>query len=195
MKILSIYHSQTQNTHMVAQTIELAARDFGCDVTSIKVGPGADPVQLLDYDVIFVGSGVYAWLPGKPMIDWLGERAKESMQEFGGSGLLKPGSPRISGKYVGVYCTFGGSHTGINEAIPVVKYMGQLFDHLGFTIAAEWYVPGAYRVPKLEHHNTQGRLGNISNRPNEQDLASITEKVTGLLTSIKDSVETLQKTS
>ena len=23
-----------------------------------------------------------------------------------------------------IYCTYGGTHTGINEAIPAVKYMG-----------------------------------------------------------------------
>jgi flavodoxin len=190
MKVLNLYHSQTQNTLKVAETIEKAARDAGCDVKTMQAKPGADSVQLLEYDLIFIGSGVYAWLPGKAMIEWLGERAKENMQEFGGTGLFKPGSPRLSGKYYAVYCTFGGSHTGINEAIPAVKYMGQLFDHLGLTNAAEWYIPGAYHVPKLKHHNIEGRLGDISNRPNENDLASITEKVKGLIESLKSSITT-----
>lgn len=192
MKVFNVYHSQTKNTLKVAEAIERAAKEAGCEVTTMEAKPGADPVQLLEFDLVFIGSGVYGWLPGKPMIEWLGERAKESMQEFGGSGLLKPSSPRIAGKYVGVYCTFGGSHTGVNEAVPVVKYMGQLFDHLGFTIAAEWYVPGAYRVPKLEHHNTQGRLGDIRNRPDEHDLASIAEKVKGLIKTIEPSVRAVK---
>ncbi|WP_320170225.1 hypothetical protein [Maridesulfovibrio sp.] len=189
MKVLSLYHSQTQNTLKVAETIEQAAKSAGCEVKTMQAKPGAEPVQLLDFDLIFIGSGVYGWLPGKAMIEWLGERAKENMKEFGGSGLFKPGSPRLTGKYVAVYCTYGGSHTGINEAVPAVKYMGQLFDHLGFTNAAEWYVPGAYHVPKLHHHNTQGRLGDISNRPNENDLASIAEKVKGLIKSIEPSIQ------
>jgi flavodoxin len=195
MKVLSLYHSQTKNTLKVAETIESAAVNAGCEVKTMQTKPGAEPVQLLDYDLIFIGSGVYGWLPGKAMIEWLGERAKESMEEFGGSGLFKPGSPRLAGKYFATYCTFGGSHTGVNEAIPAVRYMGQLFDHLGFTNAAEWYVPGAYHVPKLKHHNTEGRLGDITNRPNEQDLASIAEKVKGLIASLEPSINEVKAAS
>ena len=195
MKVLNLYHSQTQNTLKVAETIERAARDADCEVKTIQAKPGTEQVELLEFDLIIIGSGVYGWLPGKPMIEWLGERAKENMKEFGGTGLFKPGSPRLSGKYVAVYCTFGGSHTGINEAIPAVKYMGQLFDHLGFTIAAEWYVPGAYHVPKLKHHNTQGRLGDISLRPDEHDLASIAEKVKGLIDSVEPSIREVKAVS
>jgi len=119
------------------------------------------------------------------MQEWLGQRAKESMEEFGGSGILKPGAPRLAMKYAAVYCTFGGSHTGISEAVPAVKYMGQLFDHLGFTISAEWYLPGAYGVSKLDHHNTRGRLGDIRNRPDERDLFDVAQKVKGLIASHK----------
>lgn len=188
MKVLNVFHSQTENTRKVAEAIEQAVKDMGCEVVTLQAKPDAEPVRTLDFDLVFIGSGVYGWLPGKPMIEWLGERAKESMSEFGGSGDLKPGAPRLAAKNVGVYCTFGGSHTGVNEAVPAVKYMGQLFDHLGFTIAAEWYIPGAYGVPKLQHHNTQGRLGDIRNRPDEHDLASVKEKVKGLISSISSSV-------
>ncbi len=186
MNVLNIFHSQTKNTQKAANVVEQAAIEAGCSVKTIQAKPDAETVRILDFDLVFIGSGVYGWLPGKPMIDWLGERAKESMGEFGGTGDLKPGSPRLPGKYVAVYCTYGGSHTGVNEAVPAVKYMGQLFDHLGFHIAAEWYVPGAYCVPKLEHHNTQGRLGDIRNRPNEGDLAALAENVKGLIASLRD---------
>lgn len=190
MKVLHVFHSQTGNTQKVAQFIEKSVIEASCEITTVQAKAKGKPIQIMDYDLVLIGSGVYGWLPGKPMMDWLAERAKESMSEFGGSGILKPGSPRISNKYVGVYCTFGGSHTGINEAIPAVKYMGQLFDHLGFTIAAEWYMPGAYGVSKLEHHNTQGRLGDIRDRPNENDLNAIAEKVKGLIASIRPSAHT-----
>jgi len=192
MKVLSLYHSQTKNTLKVAETIERAAVSAGCEVKTLQAKPGAETVRLLEFDLVFIGSGIYGWLPGKAMIEWLGDRAKESMEEFGGSGLFKPGSPRLAGKYVAVYCTFGGSHTGINEAIPAVKYMGQLFDHLGFTNAAEWYVPGAYHVPKLLHHNIHGRLGDISHRPDDHDLASIAENVKGLIASIEPSIKAVK---
>jgi hypothetical protein len=73
-----------------------------------------------------------------------------------------------------------GGHTGANEAVPAVKYMGQLFDHLGYEIIAEWYIPGEFHG-KLENLNVAGRLGRISGRPNEADLQEIYEKVIGML--------------
>lgn len=191
MKVLHVFHSQTGNTKKVAKIIEQAVIESNCEITTVQAKAKGEFIQIMDYDLVLIGSGVYGWLPGKPMMDWLAERAKESMSEFGGSGILQPGSPRKAGKYVGVYCTYGGSHTGINEAIPAVKYMGQLFDHLGFTIAAEWYIPGAYCVPKLKHHNTQGRLGDIRDRPNKNDLIAIAEKVKGLISSITPSAHTM----
>jgi hypothetical protein len=81
-----------------------------------------------------------------------------------------------------VYCTFGGAHTGANEAIPAVKYMGQLLDHLGIDVVAEWYVIGAYPGKgRLKEYSVGGRLGNIEGRPNEADLADVAERVTGVL--------------
>lgn len=73
-----------------------------------------------------------------------------------------------------------GGHTGANEAVPAVKYMGQLFDHLGYEIIAEWYIPGEFHG-KFENLNVAGRLGRISGRPNEADLQEIYEKVIGIL--------------
>jgi hypothetical protein len=52
--------------------------------------------------------------------------------------------PRCPQKKGVIYCTYGGAHTGVNEAVPAVKYLGQLLDHLGFEVVAEWYVVGAY---------------------------------------------------
>ena len=65
-------------------------------------------------------------------------------------GKLKPASPRLPDKKAVVYCTYGGAHTGVNEAIPAVKYMAQLFDHLGFMILDEWYFVGEYVPEKFK---------------------------------------------
>ena len=62
-----------------------------------------------------------------------------------------------------------------------MKYMGQLFDHLGFSILAEWYVVGEYKTEKLRSHSMGGRLGDIRGRPNQADLAEVAEKVKGVL--------------
>jgi flavodoxin len=175
MKILNLYFSTTGNTDKVASRIEAAVRENGHDVVSIKAGKDVD-VDILEYDFVFIGSGVYSWLPGKPMMAMI-ERIRK---KYGRLEEIKAASPRRQGKRVVVYCTYGGGHTGANEAMPAVKYMGQLFDHLGYEIIGEWYVVGEFHG-KLHHLSTSGRLGNILGRPNGADLEEIAQKVVGIL--------------
>ena len=81
-----------------------------------------------------------------------------------------------------VYCTYGGAHTGVNEAVPAVKFMGQLFDHLGFEIVAEWYYIGEYPAKgRMQDFSASGRLGNIAGRRHDADLDDLAERVTGVL--------------
>lgn len=175
MNVLNLYFSATGNTDKVARQIERTVREIGHEVESVKAGKEVE-LNILAYDFVFVGSGVYMWLPGKPMMKLI-ERLREG---YASSGAIEPASPRRPGKKAVVYCTFGGSHTGANEALPAVKYMGQLFDHLGYEILDEWYLPGEYHG-NLHHHSTIGRLGNIMGRPNEADLQEVTQKIFGLM--------------
>ncbi|MGB6065668.1 MAG: flavodoxin family protein [Desulfomonilaceae bacterium] len=175
MKVLNMYFSATGNTDIVAKQIENAVREAGHEVETVKVTKDVE-VEILSYDIVFIGSGVYSWLPGKPLMDLL-----SSLRErYAKIGEIKPAAPRRPGKKVIVYCTFGGGHTGTNEAMPAVKYMGQLFDHLGYEIVAEWFIVGAFHG-KLEYLSTTGRLGNIQGRPDEHDLQEVSEKVIGIL--------------
>jgi hypothetical protein len=50
---------------------------------------------------------------------------------------IKTGAPKISGKNALIFCTYSGPHTGINEATPVGKHIGQFFEHLGFTVLGD----------------------------------------------------------
>ena len=75
----------------------------------------------------------------------------------------------------------GGAHTGVDEAIPAVKYMAQLFDHLGFEILDEWYFVGEYVPKKFKDFNLSGRLGDIRGRPTADDLKVIAQRVKGIL--------------
>lgn len=176
MNVLNIYFSSTGNTEKVARKIEETVGEAGHQVSTLKVTKDTD-VDVRHYDLVFVGSGVYEWLPGKPVMQLFANLRRLYVD----SGDIKPGSPRRPGTKVVVYCTYGGAHTGVNEAIPAVKYMGQLFDHLGFEIVAEWYVVGEYRPEKLQEFSTTGRLGDIRGRPSEKDLRDIAEKVRGIL--------------
>ena len=180
MKVLNLYFSSTGNTEKVAKTIDETTRELGYPVDTVKIVSKDISLDILDYDFIFVGSGVYGQLPGKKLVDLHGAL----LQRYVKAGEIMPASPKRPSSHVVVYCTYGGVHTGINEAVPAVKYMGQLFDHLGFTILAEWYVVGEYKTKKLESHSVGGRLGDIRGRPNRADLLEVAEKVKGVLISV-----------
>ena len=176
MKVLNLYFSSTGNTEKVAQKIAETVRSEGHQVELLKITEDIK-VEIFDYDFIFAGSGVYEWLPGQTFIKVFSELRREYVK----AGKIKPASPRMSGKKAVVYCTYGGAHTGINEAIPAVKYMAQLFDHLGFEILDEWYIVGEYAPEKFKDFNIIGRLRDIRGRPTADDLKAIAERVKGIL--------------
>lgn len=175
MKILNLYFSSTGNTAKVAQTISDTVQQAGYHVDTVKITK-AEAIDVLGYDLVFVGSGVYEWLPGRALQELFAKLRVQYVNE----GQIKPGAPRRPRQKAIVYCTFGGAHTGVHEAIPAVKYMGQLFDHLGFEIVGEWYVVGEYHG-KYKDFSAGGRLGNIQGRPHEADLRDVAEKVKGVL--------------
>jgi hypothetical protein len=177
MLVLNIYFSLTGNTEMVAFRIRDTVAELGHEVNTVKIDCKDVEIDILKYDFVFVGSGVYGQLPGKAFI----ELSREHIRKYAGAGEIKPAAPRRPGAFCVVYCTYGGGHTGINEAVPAVKYMGQLLDHLGYTILAEWYVVGEYKTERLREMSVSGRLGDIRGRPNDQDLKEIEEKVKGVL--------------
>lgn len=177
MRILNLYHSQTGNTRKIALRIAEAAASLGHTVDTLEASKDLDP-DLLGYDFFFVGSGVYQWLPGKPMLDFL----RASRQRYSQAGHIRPCSPRLPGRHAVIYCTYGGVHTGINEAVPAVKFCGQLFDHLGITVIDEWCYIGDFKDAAFKQHNTAGRFGDITGRPDERDLQEISARVKALLT-------------
>jgi flavodoxin len=177
MNVLNLYFSSTGNTETVALRIGKTLEDLGHTADTVKITGNDMEIDILKYDLVFVGSGVYGQLPGVPVM----ELFRNLLQNYVKAGDIKAGSPRRGSAKVVVYCTYGGAHTGINEAIPAVKYMGQLFDHLGYSIVAEWYVAGEYNIERLRSYSTSGRLGDIRGRPNEADLRDISERVKGIL--------------
>jgi flavodoxin len=174
--VLNLYFSSTGNTEKVAFMIEDTVKRLGYNIVTVKVTSGDIDVDILKFDFVFVGSGVYGQLPGKPMI----ELHRRLLEKYVEEGEVKQASPRRLSANVVVYCTYGGVHTGVNEAIPAVKFMGQLYDHLGYTIAGEWYIVGEYKTDKFRNRSIGGRLGDIRGRPNTEDLKEIAEKVKGI---------------
>lgn len=178
MKSLVLYSSVTGNTEKVAKRIAKVLRRNGHDVTFVKVDDETS-VDLLVYDLIFLGSAVHQWLPTKTMMNYV----KRMLKKYFSSGVIVPSSPIKPGKYAVCFCTYSGPHTGVSEDIPATKWMRAFLEHVGFTVVGEWHTIGKYK--NREKESTIGRLGNIKGRPDEHDLAEIENKVMGILNALK----------
>ncbi len=176
MNILTLVASKTGNTRKVAETIHQAVLEDGHDATLLEAAGDAE-ISLMDYDIVFTGTGVYDRQPAKPMNEMIDTQMVKGVKEK----LIVPAAPRRPGKFAVLFCTYGGVHTGVNEAIPAVKRVGQLFDHYGFEILDEWYVVGAFKPNGMQQYNFGGRLGDISNRPNQADLDDIFQRTKAII--------------
>jgi flavodoxin len=165
---LIIYDSKGGNTEKVAHAIENGLERAGVSVLLRKVADAGD-IDYFDFDLVCIGSPSYQWHPMKSVSDFLMKRH----EYYRGKGFVKTGSPAISGKYVLPFCTYSGPHTGINEATPVCKIMGQFFEHLGFTSVTEWCVLGEFHGS--EERSTKGRMGDIRGKPTKTELEKISE--------------------
>lgn len=168
-----VYWSKTGNTEKVAFAIERGLAGAEIDVHIKRVEEAGD-IDFYDYDLVCIGSPSYQWLPPKPMTEFL----KSMFNHYRVQGRVKLGAPRIPGKNVLIFCTYSGPHTGINEAIPVGKYIGQFFEHLGFNVVDEWYILGEYHGS--EERSTGGRMGDIKGKPGTEDLEKIVKDAESL---------------
>ena len=177
-KSLVLYSSVTGNTEKVAERIAETLRKEGCDVSFVKVDEKTS-IDLLEFDLVFLGSAVHQWLPTKTMMDYV----KRMLKHYFKLGVIVPSVPIKPGKYAVCFCTFSGPHTGVSEAVPATKWMRAFLEHVGFTVLDEWHIVGEFK--NSEENSTLGRLGNIKGRPDERDLAEVEERVVGILNALK----------
>jgi flavodoxin len=163
---LIIYFSSTGNTQKVAFAIKEGLEKEGVAVDLKKPQEAAD-VDFFCYDLVCVGSPSIEWQPAKPMADLL----KAKLNLYRGQGKIKPCAPKVAGKNALIFCTYSGPHTGIDEAAPAGKTMRQYFEHFGFTVLGEWYVPSEFHG--REDLSTLGRLGDLRGKPTADELAKI----------------------
>jgi len=166
MDAIIIYWSNTGNTEKAALAIEEGLQEAGADCLIKRVEDAGD-VDFFDYDLVCIGFPSYQWSPPQPMDKFL----KEKFAGYHKQGHVKKGAPAVPGKSALIFCTYSGPHTGIREVIPAGLYAGQFFEHLGFTVLNEWYIVG--ELHGKEEESTQGRLGDIRGRPNEEDLRKV----------------------
>jgi multimeric flavodoxin WrbA len=178
LKTLIIYWSATGNTEKVATAIQNALVREGAKPVVKKVGEAAEE-ELYQYDLVFLGTPSYQWHPPKPVLQFIEQKLKVHRER----GDVKLCAPKIAGKTAVIFCTYSGPHTGIREATPVGKYLGQFFEHIGFEVAAKWYIVGEFHGQ--EDFSTKGRLGDIRGRPNQKDLAEVEDNVAELIKSIR----------
>ncbi len=172
-----LYWSATGNTKQVADTIRNTLISEGI-IPAVKKISEAASEELYDYDLIFLGAPSYQFLPPDPVLKYVNAKMKLHRQR----GDIKPGTPRIPGKTAVIFCTYSGPHTGIDEATPAGDYLGQFFEHIGFKVAAKWYIVGEYHGDEIL--STKGRLGDIRGRPNAEDLAEVEKNVSILIQSL-----------
>jgi flavodoxin len=163
---LIIYWSKTGNTEKVAYAIKQGLEEANVKVT-MKKPEEAENLDYFDYDLICVGCPSHSWHPPEQMTTYL----KNKFNFYRENGQIKLGAPKIQGKNAIVFVTYSGPHTGISEATPVGKDLGQYFDHIGFTVIAEWYVLSEFFGSK--EANREGRLGDLRGKPTAEQLQGI----------------------
>jgi flavodoxin len=163
---LIVYASNTGNTQKVALAIKEGLEAGGMHVDLKKPAEAAD-ADFFAYDLVCVGTPSLQWQPAKPISDLLNAK----MNLYRNQEKIKPSAPKVAGKNALVFVTYSGPHTGINEAVPVGKVIGQYFEHWGFTVLDEWYVVGEFHG-RLDM-STQGRLGDIRGRPAQEEIAKV----------------------
>ncbi len=172
-KALVLFWTKNGNTEKVAQRIHDALQKAGMEVSISRIQKDLE-VEYLDYNLIFLGAPVYENLSPKLVLTFLHKNRRREGVELLASAPETPGVAAVP------FCTYGGGHTGYNEAEPMLKHIGQYFEHEGIRVVD--YIAAVGVFPEAdESYNTEGRFGDIRQRPDEHDLIEIEGKVRGIL--------------
>ena len=174
---LIVYWSATGNTEKVAGAISDGFRETDLAVTVLET-KGFEKLDYFEYDLVCVGFPVHRFHPPEIMDQFLKNRFREDQRKQ----RILPGSPVVEGKYALIFCTYSGPHSGIDEAVPAVKYAGQFFAHVGIPVIDEWYVVGEFHG--REDLSTQGKLGDIRGKPTDEDLDKVRKDAQRLATTL-----------
>ena len=172
-KAIVLFWTKNGNTEKVARRIHATLQKAGMQASISRMNKDEE-IEYLDYNLIFLGAPVYNNLSPAPVLSFLKKNRRRDGVEISAS------APEIPGVAAVPFCTFGGAHTGYNEAIPMLKYIGQRFEHEGIRVVDYIAVVGFYPEAD-ESYNTQGRFGDIRQRPNEHDLKEVEGRVWGIL--------------
>ncbi|MDC7219485.1 MAG: flavodoxin domain-containing protein [Spirochaetales bacterium] len=182
MKSLVFYESTGGNTEKVAQRISRTLDSIpGNETDLIKLSPEIE-IDFFQYDLVFLGSPVVAALPTQSMMDCIKRHHKLYVKQD----KIVPSSPLLPGKYGICFCTYAGPHIGMGEALPATMLMRSFLEHIGYSVLDQWHTLGEFH--NRHDLSTQGRMGNILGRPNENDLLDIENRVKGVLNSLGETI-------
>jgi len=172
-KALVLYWTKNGNTEKVARRIHDTLQKAGMTVSIARITQDLQ-VEYLDYSLVFFGAPVYENLSPKPVLAFLSKnRRREGVK-------LLASAPEVPGVAAVAFCTYGGGHTGYNEAEPMLKHIGQYFEHEGIRVVDHIAMVGVFPEAE-ESYNTEGRFGDIRQRPDEHDLLELEGRVRGIL--------------
>jgi hypothetical protein len=177
-----LYWSNTGNTEKVALAIKQGLENVKVEVSVLKINEAKD-IDYFDYDLVCIGTPSIQWHPPSQVTHFLLKKFEKYKEEK----KIIIGSPKISGKYALIFCTYSGPHTGIKEAKPVGLYVSQFFEHIGFTVLDEWYILGEFHGS--HDRSTKGKMGDIRGKPTKEELKKISKDATKLISRIKDTVQ------
>lgn len=172
-KALVLFWTKNGNTEKVARCIYDTLRNAGMEASLTRIDKDLE-VEYLDYNLIFLGAPVYENLSPKPVLSFLYKnRRREGV-------VLLASAPEVPGVAAVPFCTYGGGHTGYNEAEPMLKHIGQYLEHEGIRVVDHIAVVGVFPEAE-ESYNTEGRYGDIRRRPDEHDFHEVEGRVRGIL--------------
>lgn len=79
-------------------------------------------------------------------------------------GRIKTGAPKVPGKNALIFCTYSGPHTGLREATPVGKYIGQFLS----ISDSQWWMNGVFSVSIMEMRNAAQKAEWATSEENPQ---------------------------
>ena len=172
-KAIVLFWTKNGNTEKVARRIYETLQKAGMQVSIKRIQKDTE-VEYLDYNLIFLGAPVYENLSPKPVLSFLRKNRRRDGVELLASAPETPGVAAVP------FCTYGGGHTGYNEAEPMLKHIGQYFEHEGIRVVDHIAAVGVFPEAD-ESYNTEGRFGDIRKRPDEHDLSEVEGRVRGIL--------------
>ncbi|MEJ2270888.1 MAG: flavodoxin domain-containing protein [Candidatus Bathyarchaeota archaeon] len=178
-KAIILYWSNTGNTEKVALAIKQGLEAAGVKVSIAKTTEAND-IDYFDYDLVCFGTPSIQWHPPSQVTNFLLKKFDKYKEEK----KIRVSSPKIAGKYALIFCTYSGPHTGIREAKPVGLYVGQFFEHIGFTVLDEWYILGEFHGSL--NRSTKGKMGDIRGKPTKEELRKIKMDTTKLVSKLLD---------